>query len=375
MAGAERRHRKRLAETPRLRSGVLPVAALFGGNASGKSNLVRALAFCRTFLLDGTVPGGDIPVTPFVLDPETAREPSRFDFLLLIEDELYEFRFTLTRSEVLEERLERYVTSRPRLLYQREGERMRFGASVPRKRLHQLVHRTTRPNELFQTKAVRQNLDLFRPVHRWFRDLLVLEPASRLGWTSPQKTASGAGRSPPDRPVRRRSGHRTLVLLGPPRPGRPGCPQGPARREQQPSGCPQADEATAPEGATPIQGRGLAGRGSQQLAGKDLAALASWAGSDERRGLALGNPNFEFWLLLHFEDGTGIGSALACRDRLRGHIPGYKKRIRPGQVSVQAVREAVGRAEKRDQPRCRDWPRAPGQTTVYRLAKRFIATD
>ncbi|MBF0503345.1 MAG: RloB domain-containing protein, partial [Candidatus Riflebacteria bacterium] len=43
-----------------------------------------------------------------------------------------------------------------------------------------------------------------------------------------------------------------------------------------------------------------------------------------KRGLAVSNPKFEYWLLLHFEDGS---SPQSCSTRLRFHIPGYDKTI------------------------------------------------
>ena len=37
-----------------------------------------------------------------------------------------------------------------------------------------------------------------------------------------------------------------------------------------------------------------------------LRELLQWANKKEGRGFALSNPNFEYWLLLHFEEGNGI---------------------------------------------------------------------
>ncbi|HPH29605.1 MAG TPA: AAA family ATPase, partial [Pseudomonadota bacterium] len=42
-------------------------AAVYGANASGKSNLVKALAFAEQLVTKGTRPGASIGVTPFRL--------------------------------------------------------------------------------------------------------------------------------------------------------------------------------------------------------------------------------------------------------------------------------------------------------------------
>jgi hypothetical protein len=53
-----------------------------------------------------------------------------------------------------------------------------------------------------------------------------------------------------------------------------------------------------------------------------LGACVAWAGERKGRGLALSNPCFEFWLLLHFEDAQGSIGAAEIRRRLRQYLPG-----------------------------------------------------
>ena len=103
-----------------------------------------------------------------------------------------------------------------------------------------------------------------------------------------------------------------------------------------------------------------------------LRPLHVWAQSDPRYGLALSNPKFEYWLLLHFEDGNKIASASDCDRRLRKHLPNYRRAINPGDFTDEQIRQAVSRAKQRDQPPCKDWPRTPGSTTVYRLVERIL---
>ncbi len=108
---------------------------------------------------------------------------------------------------------------------------------------------------------------------------------------------------------------------------------------------------------------------------EQLAALHAWSEESDSHGLALSNPNFEYWLLLHHEDGDGVASARECLDRLRHHDPGYCKRVRPADYPPDRVREAIRRARRRDSPACADWPHAPGATTVYRLVERILTPE
>ena len=103
-----------------------------------------------------------------------------------------------------------------------------------------------------------------------------------------------------------------------------------------------------------------------------LNQLHAWAQTHINYGFALSNPSFEFWLLLHFEDGIGIRSSQDCIDRLKRHLPSYNKEIDTRKISRERINEAVCRAKKRDNPPCVDWPRAPGGTTVYRLIEKLL---
>ena len=103
-----------------------------------------------------------------------------------------------------------------------------------------------------------------------------------------------------------------------------------------------------------------------------LHRLLEWTYTDDRYGLAVSNPMFEYWLLLHFEDGKGVGSSRECIARLRRRLPDYHKNLQLSTLR-KLVSDAVSRAERRDNPPCNDWPRITG-TTVYRLVRDLIGT-
>jgi hypothetical protein len=109
-----------------------------------------------------------------------------------------------------------------------------------------------------------------------------------------------------------------------------------------------------------------------QWTDEQLAQLHAWAQTRHNLGLALSNPKFEYWLLLHFEDGTGIASSRDCSDRLSQHLPGYDKGIDARKITREAIGDAIRRARQRDTPPCADWPHSPGGTTVYRLVERIL---
>jgi len=108
---------------------------------------------------------------------------------------------------------------------------------------------------------------------------------------------------------------------------------------------------------------------------EQLAQLHEWSLQRKNYGFALSNPKFEYWLLLHYEDGTGIMSPRDCTDRLKRWIPDYDKGIDIRKIRLEQVAEAIRRAKRRDHPPCEDWPRTLGQTTVYRLIESILGNQ
>lgn len=101
-----------------------------------------------------------------------------------------------------------------------------------------------------------------------------------------------------------------------------------------------------------------------------ISPLNTWSTTDEKYGFALSNPKFEYWLLLHFEEPSGISSPRNCSDKLKRHLPGYDKKIDDRKLRP-SILTAIDRAKRQDSPPCRDWPRRTG-TTVYRLVEELI---
>jgi len=107
VASGERNHNARLPRVAKYPMRILPISAVYGGNASGKTNLFKALAFVKSFVVNGSHPEGMIAVDPFRLDPACAQNPCRFRLELLVDETVYEFSFSATRRSVEEEKLVR----------------------------------------------------------------------------------------------------------------------------------------------------------------------------------------------------------------------------------------------------------------------------
>ena len=181
VASRERQHSDRVPKLGKYQTRILPVAAIYGGNASGKTNFFKALSFAKALVVKGTQPDSLIPVESFRLDARMAEQPTRLGFELLVDEIIYEFSFAATRKAVLEEKLVVITASREKVLYHRRDGKPNFDDALARDQFLQFAFQGTRDNQLFLTNSVSQKVDTFRPVYDWFKDTLELvAPDSRF---------------------------------------------------------------------------------------------------------------------------------------------------------------------------------------------------
>ncbi len=96
----------------------------------------------------------------------------------------------------------------------------------------------------------------------------------------------------------------------------------------------------------------------------------------QHRGFSLSNPKFEFWLLLHFEDGTLHTTSKSCLEALCAHLPEYKKSLVRSDFGAESVSAAIQRAKAllgAGDPT--DWPREAGKTTAFTLCEAIRQVD
>ena len=181
VASRERQHGTRVSKLGKYQTRVLPIAAIYGGNASGKTNFFKALSFAKTLVVKGSRLDSLIPVETFRLDDGEMTRPARFAFELLVDETIYDFSFAVTRKAVLEERLVKITSTSEKVLYDRRDDKPNFAPSLAKDPFLQFAFRGTRNNQLFLTNSVSQKVDHFRPVYDWFKNTLdLIAPDSRF---------------------------------------------------------------------------------------------------------------------------------------------------------------------------------------------------
>lgn len=181
VATKERQHGERIPKVDKYQTRILPVAAIYGGNASGKTNLFKALNFAKYLIVKGTQPDSLIQVEPFRLDATGTELPTRLGFEILVEDTIYAYSFTVSRKTVLEEKLVLISSTSEKVLFDRRGDKPHFDKSLQDDRFLEFAFRGTRDNQLFLTNSVSQKVENFRPVYNWFKESLeLIGPDSRF---------------------------------------------------------------------------------------------------------------------------------------------------------------------------------------------------
>ncbi|MEU9887225.1 ATP-binding protein [Sphaerisporangium sp. NPDC051011] len=126
------RDRTEARPVPNLGESLLPVAAVYGPNASGKSNVIAALTWLRTAVRDSLRYWDDeIPVEPFAFADGKDR-PSEFTIESVISGVRFEYTVELDRQEVAYEALFHYPEKKRRRIFEREGAELKLQRGLGR---------------------------------------------------------------------------------------------------------------------------------------------------------------------------------------------------------------------------------------------------
>ena len=112
-------HPEHLAVIPNDDHQALPVAVIYGANGSGKSNLVKALAYMKRLVLFGTEPKAPTGRDPFLLDQTSRLEPTEMEVQFAESGHFYLFGFRVDNNLVLAEWLSVIRDGKEILVYER----------------------------------------------------------------------------------------------------------------------------------------------------------------------------------------------------------------------------------------------------------------
>jgi hypothetical protein len=183
---------------------LLKGAALYGANASGKSNLLLALRTLQ-LLVRGSAdakPETPMPAETFALAQATASEPVVFDLTFMAKGVRYEYAIAYTKERVVAERLTAFPEGKGQLWYERTWNTGSgtYDWAPDRSAYYQRDAKRvefTRANALYLSTAVKLNDQQLAPVYAWFTEQLHLVNLAAGGGIDAGFTASLLREIPP----------------------------------------------------------------------------------------------------------------------------------------------------------------------------------
>jgi AAA15 family ATPase/GTPase len=182
VAGTGKEHQ----QTHTLDSGVdnfdrlLASSALYGPNAAGKTNLLKAIQFMQSVVVNSASANPVLNNTyvPYKFDIFARKEPSKFEVTFIEGGIRYEYGFSLDANRIYCEKLIEYRTKNPRCLFNRqyanEKDEYNWTFSSYLKGNKNVWKDATRANALFLSTAVQLNSVQLVPIFWWFQKRLVV---------------------------------------------------------------------------------------------------------------------------------------------------------------------------------------------------------
>lgn len=166
---------------------ILKSAFIFGPNAAGKSNLIKAIHYAKSIVLQEPNPliGR---TTYFKLCPECPKKPSLFEFEMLINRNIYRFGFEIKANTITREWLLQNNSTGEHDIYERTYDQatknqIRYGEKYKKygdDEYLSFILKGTPENKLYLTELIDRNVDIFRNVYEWFKKILVIYPDTEL---------------------------------------------------------------------------------------------------------------------------------------------------------------------------------------------------
>ena len=153
---------------------ILKTIGLFGPNASGKSNIIKAITFCCRMILESHQhnEGVTFNFEPFKFEGWD-KKPSKFLIVFVCDGVEYEYSFDLTRERIISESLFHYPMGRRAKVFVREANgKYSFGTGVMAKPTDVVIN--TSDKNLFLSRASSMNRELAQKLYRYFLNQFLL---------------------------------------------------------------------------------------------------------------------------------------------------------------------------------------------------------
>lgn len=154
---------------------LLPIAAIYGANSSGKSNLIQGLFTMRRVVLYSVKlnPSDPLEYDPFVLDSNSANKPTLFEIEFIIDGEKFRYGFKYNKIEIVEEWLYlQKLKAREYKLFIRKGSDYDISNTLFEEGIGKAD--STQPNRLFISLVSQLKGETSTKIIDWFRKCIFI---------------------------------------------------------------------------------------------------------------------------------------------------------------------------------------------------------
>lgn len=156
---------------------LLKTVAIYGANASGKSNIIKAVKATVDMILDSHNynEGDSFGFKPFKFGRNDI--PSEFYIRFIVNGIEHEYSFSCTRDEIITESLYYYPKGRKALIFSRDerkagGKKEKYEFTTVIRRPMDVASNTSRKT-LFLSRASQMDREKAKEIYRWFNEQLV----------------------------------------------------------------------------------------------------------------------------------------------------------------------------------------------------------
>ena len=148
---------------------LLKTTAIYGANASGKSNILKAFTCAILMVRNSSL----IPVgakwnfiKPFLFDEVSKNKPSEFEFIFTVNNVKYRYFFSADANKIYDEALDAYYSQKPTNIFTRTKTN-NYEFTNDKSKLESLATNNTE-NKLFLSTATTWNYDKTKDAYLWF---------------------------------------------------------------------------------------------------------------------------------------------------------------------------------------------------------------
>ena len=163
----ETQRASRSASRPYGSKALVPVLALYGANAAGKSNLIHALLLMRSFVAGEharPLKDAPLPQEPFAFT-EGHSLPTTLEVIYYFEGIKYAYGFSFDRKKIIEEYLYYWPNGREALIFSRTGNNYQFRENISEQ---QTLAGRTPENRLYLVSSNEWNCPQTAKAYLWF---------------------------------------------------------------------------------------------------------------------------------------------------------------------------------------------------------------